>query len=217
MVVVYQVGKTKQTGPCTNFQQYTRYTQHYGLQGSPRELFRTDSVNAVSSWLEHGDRIIIFINANEYILHGTLPTNLCRLGLQEATHVNWDGTEPRTYVHGNGAPINGVYHTPDLEIISVLQLFFHKGFGNHRTVIVKILTSSANKNFERRVVALKAQRLATKNTVSVKGYIKYVSTQCHQHKLQKHLDNLASRAQEGIFTSTNALTLDKLDVQKIKI
>jgi hypothetical protein len=94
--------------------------QHHGLQGSPRELFRTDFVTAVFSWLEHGDRIIIFIDTNEHILHETLPADLHRLGLQEATHVNWARAEPRTYVHGNGAPIDRVYHTPDLEILSVL-------------------------------------------------------------------------------------------------
>jgi hypothetical protein len=62
--------------------------QHHGLQGSPRELFRTDFVTVVSSWLEHRDRIIIFLDANEHILYMTLPVNLCFLGLQEATHIN---------------------------------------------------------------------------------------------------------------------------------
>jgi hypothetical protein len=129
MVIAYQAGKTKQTGPCTIFQQHTQYMQHHRLQGSPRELFRTDFVTAVSRLLEHRDRIIIFIDTNEHILHGTLPEDLCRLGLQEAIHVNWVRAEPRTYVHGNSAPINGVYHPPDLEIVSVLPVIFSQRSG----------------------------------------------------------------------------------------
>jgi hypothetical protein len=82
----------------------------------------------------------------------------------------------------------------DLEIISVLQLSFHEGVGNHRTVIVEILTSSAIGNFKCRIVAPQAQRRTTKNTARVKGYIKYLSTQCFQHKLQEPFNNLASQA-----------------------
>ncbi len=128
-----------------------------------------------------------------------LPNSLYSLGLLEATHLRWAGTEPRTYVHRNCAPIDGVFHTPDLDIKSVLQLSFHKGVGDHRTVIFNISTSSAIGKFECRVVAPQARQLAPQNTASVKEYIKYVSTQCHQHKFQERLDNLTSKAREGTF------------------
>jgi hypothetical protein len=108
--------------------------QCHGLHGTPQELFRSDFVSAVSSWLEHGDRIIIFIDANEHILNGTLPNDLHSLGLLETTHKHWAKDEPRTYIHGNRAPIDGVFHMPDLEIMSVLQLSFHEGVSNHRMV-----------------------------------------------------------------------------------
>jgi hypothetical protein len=115
-----------------------------------------------------------FIDVNEHILSGMLPNSLYSLGLLEATHLHWAGTKPRTYVHRNGTPIDWVFHTLDLEIKSVLQLSFHKGVHNHRTVIINILTSSAIGKFEHR--APQARRLTTKNTASVKEYIKYVST-----------------------------------------
>ncbi len=77
--------------------------------------------------------------------------------------------------------------------------------GDHRTVIVDILTRSVFGKYKRRVVAPQARRLTTKNTASIKGYIKYVSTQCRQHKLQERFNNLASQAQEGTFTPADVV------------
>ena len=75
-----------------------------------------------------------FIDTNEHILNGRLPNDLHSLGLLETTHKHWAKDEPRTYIHGNRAPIDGVFHMPDLEIMSVLQLSFHEGVSNHRMV-----------------------------------------------------------------------------------
>ncbi len=77
-----------------------------------------------------------------------------RLGLQEANHQFWVGTKEQTYVFGDGAPINRVFHTPDLEIMALMQLSFQEGVGNHQyqTVLVDVSTRSAIRKFKRRVV-----------------------------------------------------------------
>jgi hypothetical protein len=64
---------------------------------------------------------------NEHILHSVLPKKFFQLGLQEATHTHWDGPEPQTFVYMDGHPIDGVYHTPDLEIALLILLSFHEG------------------------------------------------------------------------------------------
>ena len=64
---------------------------------------------------------------------------------------------------------SNLHHMLDLEIISVLQLSFHEGVGNHRTVIVEILTSSAIGNFKCRIVAPQAQRQTTKTLQELRG------------------------------------------------
>jgi hypothetical protein len=109
---------------------------------------------------------------NEYILTGNLPPReLSRLGLQEATHKHWEDLEPRTFVYGKGKPIDGVYLTPDLTIMVLMQLSFHKGVGDHRNVLVDISTESAIGKFERRVLQPKARSLVTKNDNSMKAYL----------------------------------------------
>ncbi len=105
--------------------------QHQGLLGTPRKLFQSDFLSAIKRWLKHGNRLLVFIDMNEHILTGTLPAAFQQLRLMEATHTTWNGLEPRTYVHSNGKPIDAVYHTPDLEIMHLLQLSFHEGVGDH--------------------------------------------------------------------------------------
>ena len=93
------------------------------------------------------------------------------MGLQEATHKHWEDLEPHTFVYSNGKLIDGVYHTPDLTIMALMQLSFHEGVGDHRTVLVDISTESAIGKFERRIVLPKARHLVTKSDNSVKAYL----------------------------------------------
>jgi hypothetical protein len=89
MVVAYQVGRSRQPGLHTIHQQHARYMQLTEITRTPRELFSSDFVNTISHWREHGDRIVLFVDANRHILTGKLPTVITGLGLQEATHTLW--------------------------------------------------------------------------------------------------------------------------------
>ncbi len=171
MVVAYQEGQVWQSGIQTIYQQRARYMARHGLLGTPRELFQTDIISSITRWIQAGNRIILFIDLNKHILTGTLPQEFFHLGLLEATHEYWEDQEPRTFVYGDGKPINGVYHTPGLTIMVLAQLSFHKGVGDHGTVLVKISTSSGIRKFERRVIPPKARRLVTKNENSVNSYL----------------------------------------------
>jgi hypothetical protein len=147
---------------------------------------------AITKWKERGERLIIFIDMNEHILHGALRREFFQLGLQEATHTHWEGPEPQTFVYEDGKPIDGVYHTPDLEITSLMQFSIHEGVEDHRTVIINVTTSSAIGKFERRVVAPQAHCFATRNKNSVISYIKFVTKECQRHRLQRRLDLITS-------------------------
>ncbi len=43
-----------------------------------------------------------------------------KMGLMEATHMQWQGPEPHTYINSR-KPIDGVYHSQDLEVTAVVQ------------------------------------------------------------------------------------------------
>jgi hypothetical protein len=171
MVVAYQVGQARQRGLRTIYQQHVCYIQAYGLTCTPRELFQEDILSAISCWIEHGDMILIFIDMNEHILTGHLAKAFQCLGLLKAPHLNWKGSKPKTFVFGKGKPIDGMYHSPELEITSIMQLSFHEGVRDHKTTLVDVTTRSVIGKLEKRVVMPQARKLSNKNKKSVKEYI----------------------------------------------
>ncbi len=85
------------------------------------------------------------------------------MGLIKATHRNWGNGEPHTFI-GGVDPIDGVWHTPDLDVSAVLQLSFHEGLGGHRTVLVDVTTHSAIGKHEFKVIQPNARTLNSTNT-----------------------------------------------------
>jgi hypothetical protein len=164
----------RQNRPHPIYQQYVRYMQIEGITGTPRELFSSDFVNAILRWIEHGDHIVLFVDASKHILTGKLPTVLAKLGLQEVTHALWGESEPHAYVHGDSAPIDRVFHTPDIEVMAIMQLSFHEGVGDHLMTILNISTRLAIRKYEQQVVTPQARRLTNKNRASVRAYINHV-------------------------------------------
>jgi hypothetical protein len=154
---------------------------------------------------------------NEHILTGNLPRELLRLGLQEATHKHWEDLEPCTFVYGDGKLINSVYHTLDLTITALMQLSFHEGVADHRTVLVDISTESAIGKFERRFVLPKARRLVTKNDNSMKAYLQFVTKDCQRHRIQRKLDDITSNLRTKSASSTHCTQLENMDVQRSNI
>jgi len=142
VVAAYNVGRQSPKGLKTIYQQQVRHIQTHGLNTSPARLFLTDFLAQLQVWQRQGDRLLIFMDMNEHVLRGTVARYLLKMGLVEATHQHWGPDEPHTFI-GGVDPINGVWHTPDLEVSALVQLSFHEGLGDHRTVLVDITTQSA--------------------------------------------------------------------------
>jgi hypothetical protein len=106
---------------------------------------------------------------NEHIITGHLAEAFHHPRLLKATHLNWSGSESQTFVFGKGRPIDGLYHSPELEIASVMQLSFHEGFGDHRTAIVDVTTRSVIGKLERRVMMPQARKLANKTDKTLRS------------------------------------------------
>jgi hypothetical protein len=98
--------------------------------------------------------------------------------------------------------------------MGLTQLLFHKGVENHRTVLVNISTSSAIGKFERRVVPPKVRRLGTKNENSVKAYLRFITTECQRHQLQRRLDNITRDLQTRPVSPSHHKQLENIDVQR---
>jgi hypothetical protein len=153
---------------------------------------------------------------NEHVLTGTLAQEFFRLRMVEATHTRWHGEEPHTYIDGS-APIDGVYHSPNLEVMAIAQLSFHEGVGNHRTVLVDVTTRSAIGQQKFRVVRPLAWKLSTKNKASTKTYLKRMVMEFERHKLVDHQHSIIAELGEGRITAHIQEAMEMLDVQKTEI
>jgi hypothetical protein len=133
-------------------------------------------------WKRQGDRLLVFIDMNEHVLRGCLATLLFKMGLLEATHTSWGVTEPHTYIRGN-KPIDGVWLTPDLEVMCTTQLSFHKGVGDHCSVIVDISTRLVIGKQEFHMVHPHGCCLSSRNKWALANYVSYLKGQMRIHKM----------------------------------
>jgi hypothetical protein len=108
----------------------------------PSRLFIIDFITPLQVWQCQGDRLLLFMDLNTHLLTDLLACRYLAMSLCEATHSHWGNAEPHTYVRGL-EPINAVWYTQDLEVVSTIQLSFHVGIGNHRSVLVDITAQSA--------------------------------------------------------------------------
>jgi hypothetical protein len=160
--------------------------------------------------------LLIFIDMNKHILNGPLAKSMLRVGLEEVMHQHWGDIEPHTYVGGK-EPIDAVFHTPDLEVKSTLQLSFHEGIGDHRTVLVDISTWSAIGKQEFQVIHSHVRRLNLKNDRARAKYLRYLKTQMATHKMTHCLDE-CERAIQGYPSPPDAVKkMEALDKQMVEI
>jgi hypothetical protein len=96
------------------------------------------------------------MDMNKHNISGSLVQELQRLGLVKATNEVWqDEEEPHTFAFRRN-PIDGVYHTSDLEVAGVTLLSIHESMGNHPTILVDITTCLAIGQQEHKIVRLSA-------------------------------------------------------------
>jgi hypothetical protein len=212
VVAAYNVGRQSPKGLKTIYQQQLRHIQTHGLNTTPARLFLTDFVAQLQVWQRQGDRILIFIDMNEHILRGTLARHLLTMGLVEASHQHWGTVEPHTFI-GGVDPIDGVWHTPDLEVSALAQLSFHEGLGDHRTVLVDITTQSAIGKHEFRVIRPEARRLNSTNASVRSRYITNLEGQMSIHRMQDRLDACGRSITGPPTTEADKLLMQRLDTQ----
>jgi hypothetical protein len=216
IVSAYNVGRQAPRGDSTIFQQQQRYIQNHQLSTTLQRLFMINFLAMLQVWHQQGDRLLIFMDMNEHILNGPLAKRMLGMGLEEAMHQHWGDIKPHTYMGGK-EPIDAVFHTPDLEVTSTLQLSFHKGVEDHRTVLVDISTWSAIGKQEFQVVHPHVQRLNSKNNRARSKYLCHLETQMATHKMTHQLDE-CERAIQSYPSPPNAVKkIEALDKQMVEI
>ena len=216
IVCAYNLGKRKSNHLGTIYQQHLRYIQLNNMNTTPYDLFCTDFTTTIKQWQAAEERILIFIDMNEHVLQGHLARQLLELGLSEATHRSWGEQEPNTHISGS-KPIDGVYHSDNLEVTSTLLLSFHEGVGDHRTVLIDITARSLLGTDGHRIVRPPARRLATSNKKAVNRFNKYVESKLQEHRLHDRLATVSRILQKNPQDEYGKRMLEVIDVQTTEI
>jgi hypothetical protein len=169
---------------------------------NPKKLFQNDPIQALKRWIGHGEHILLLMDMNEHIISSSLAQDVQQLGLVEATNEVWQDEEPHTFVFGR-SPIDRMYHTADLEVAGVTLLSFHKSVGDHRTILVDIITCLVIGQQEHKIACPSAQRLTPKNKQSVKKYLEDDMEQFRQHKILEQQDTLISVVEVDLLPPTS--------------
>ena len=119
--MAYDMGRQAPRGDSTIYHQQLRYTQNLQLNTMPSRLFIIDFIPPLQVWQRQGDRLLLFMDMNTHILTDLLACKYLAMSLREAIHSHWGNAEPHTYVRGL-EPINAVWYTQDLEVVSTLTL-----------------------------------------------------------------------------------------------
>ena len=167
-------------------------------------------MECVNSWLANGERLIIFMDFNEHVLRGRLPKLLQQAGLSEVSHTRWGGTEPKTFARGS-KPIDGIYISQELEVMSIMILPFDESIGDHRTMIIDISTRSAVGQQQYKIVRPEARRLVTKNKKATDKYLTFVKQQFKRQNLSSKLATLEQDFAKGRSLSMHRKRANAID------
>ena len=72
IATAYCPGKSKKTGPGTVYCQHLTEINKRGLDCTPYQLFVKDLLAQLRCWRAAGERLILLIDANEHVLHGSI-------------------------------------------------------------------------------------------------------------------------------------------------
>ena len=197
VVVAYSPGHFRK-GPKTVYQQQMAYINSHQLNQTPLQLFLSDLVKQLSTWKAAGDRLILFIDANESIVRGPISRALANIGMFEVTNKYWEpGVEPNTHVSGSTA-IDGIFITHNVETTNFLSLSFDESVGDHRTMILEVSTASTIGHYQGNIVRPSARRLTTKQPRVLAAYNSRLEQQYCIHRIPKRLGGLLCRATESV-------------------
>jgi hypothetical protein len=138
------------------------------------------------------------------------------MGLQEATQTNWGASEPHTYVRG-AEQIDAIWFLLELDITTMMQLSFHKGVGDHRTVLVDVCTKLAIGKQKFHVVHPHARRLNSNNTKACTKYLAFLERQMQMHRMPERLHACTAQITSYLVSSTVQHQMQLLNNQTVEM
>ncbi|KAK1748959.1 hypothetical protein QTG54_000898 [Skeletonema marinoi] len=189
----------KAPGIRTYYQHLQRFIQENRLATNPIDLFRDRVSSRIKRWRSQGHRVVLMMDSNENVTDGVLSRRLAGEGIRmrEAVHEQTEGRGPPTHFRGseksNGA-IDGIWVSDDLEVVGASYLPFDHEIGDHRPVMVDILSRSILGVPKKTIVRPKARKLSSRVPRIRNNYLSVVREKFKMHQVDKKLRSLEERA-----------------------
>jgi hypothetical protein len=167
----------------------------------------------------NGERLVLFIDANEGMTNGHMQRMLSSedLGMREAA-MSCHPSLPKmsTYMHQPGKnPIDGCWLTDDIPALSVGWLAVHKCPGDHRVMMVDIDANILLGENILRIIRPPARRLSCRIPRVQKHYIRRVSVHFKQHKVLPRLYHIYANIQ-GPLSPAQQVEIEEIDRIKLE-
>jgi hypothetical protein len=114
-------------------------------------------------------------------------------------------------------PIDDVWPSHQLVITFTMQLSFHEGVGDHRSVLVTITTDLAIEKQEFRVVHPNACRLSSRNKQARLKYISHLEQQMLNHQMVERLQLCEEQATSYPAPSKLQAKMQRIDSQVVEM
>jgi hypothetical protein len=211
LITIYVPCKSSRFGQSTVMAQHRRHFAPQGLSHlCPRQILLDDLRLLLCGWRQQGERLLVFIDANEDVRKGPFQSLFTGPGLhmQDLTLLK-HGSLPTTHRRGC-LPIDACFATPDVTADSATFRAFFSSPGDHRMGVWDIRTSVLVGDDVHRIVRPPARRLACSVPKSVSRYTALLETHLKRHRVLPKLHALYL-SQSGPLTHTQSAGLESID------
>ena len=132
---------------------------------------------ALARWLEAGEKVVVFMDANKDIRAGPVADMFSSLGMQEQMQAQHPRTPlPATYImNNNHKPIDGVWTNLDATEMECAYLAYYDPFpGDHRLMVLEVPKILALGYNPRNLNKKKLPDLTTSDPRKTKRYNKHL-------------------------------------------
>ena len=213
IITAYAPVGGKDSGPKSYWRQHVRYIENNSLNTNPFKMFCDDLCEVLTTWRSKGDRIILMMDANDNVFNGKLSKRLAEepIGMKEAVHGLKHGQGPSTHFRNTkSVPIDGIWHTPEIQVRKASYLPFDFVVGDHRPVVVDFSQASILGVNLPRVVASEARRLNSKIDRVREAYIDRLEESFQESRILERLREIKRTATYPL-SKEAADALEKID------
>ena len=193
------------------------------LDVDPREKFTSDLVDDIAKWRSEGCEVILGIDANEDVSSnhpGSFRQHMRSSGLSEAILSRHHGPYPATQQSNqSNTPIDGIFVSPGVELLSSGYLDFHQYFqSDHRGIWIDIdLWKTLGRS--KPTKSFPVRRLNTIDGRCIKRYLRSAEEGYQEFDIPHRLSRLAEdfNVQGGVLTSVQQNSFDLIHSQAYMI